>query len=172
MAYEHLKIDRKASDNKYLHRDFHVSADIGIAYVGRYYGDNGVKEYLTDFTKSYYQKLVEEIKEFGLIALEKYLKKIARLGRACGVHLIIATQRPSAKVVTGEIKANIGCRIALQTTSMLESRIILDRNGAETLKGKGDAILKLPTGTDEIHLQCPMITDEQILKTIKNYIGD
>lgn len=76
MAYEHLKIDRKASDNKYLHRDFHVSADIGIAYVGRYYGDNGVKEYLTDFTKSYYQKLVEEIKEFGLIALEKYLKKI------------------------------------------------------------------------------------------------
>lgn len=125
-----------------------------------------------------FSRVVVVIEELGDLmdasknVIEKYLKKIARLGRACGVHLIIATQRPSAKVVTGEIKANIGCRIALQTTSMLESRIILDHNGAETLKGKGDAILKLPTGTDEIHLQCPMITDEQILKTIKNYIGD
>lgn len=125
-----------------------------------------------------FSRIIVVVEELGDLmdisnkAVEKYLKKIARLGRACGVHLIIATQRPSSKVVTGEIKANIGCRLALQTTSMLESRIILDHNGAETLKGKGDAILKLPTGTDEIHLQCPMITDEQILKTIKNYIGE
>lgn len=126
----------------------------------------------------YFSRVVVVVEELGDLmdasknAVEKYLRKIARLGRACGVHLIIATQRPDAKVVTGQIKANVSCRLALQTTSAMESRIILDHNGAESLKGKGDAILKLPTGTDEIHLQCPMITDEQILKTIKNYIGE
>lgn len=125
-----------------------------------------------------FSRIVVVIEELGDLmavsqkAVEKYIIKIAQLGRACGVHLVIATQRPSSKVVTGEIKANIACRLALQTTSMLESRIILDHNGAEALRGKGDAILKLPTSSTEIHLQCPMITDEQILKTIENYIGD
>ena len=139
----------------------------------KYMEGRGLRKIPEEFTRIIV--VVEELgdlMDMGCKSVETYLKKIARLGRACGVHLIIATQRPSAKVVTGEIKANIGCRLALQTTSMLESRIILDHNGAESLKGKGDAILKLPTGTDEIHLQCPMITDEQILKTIQNYIGD
>ena len=73
---EHLKIDRKAGDNKYLHRDFHVTADIGLSYVGEHYGMDGVKEYLTDFAKSYYLLLANEVKEKGLIAIEDYLKKI------------------------------------------------------------------------------------------------
>ena len=104
--------------------------------------------------------------------VEDYIVKIARLGRACGIHLVIATQRPTVKVVTGEIKANIGCRFALQTTSSVDSRNILGKSGAELLKGKGDCLLKLPNKADEIHLQCPYVSDEDIMKCIKEFMGE
>ena len=65
-----LHIERKASDNKYLHKDFHVTADIGISYVGENYGDDAVKEYLTQYAKSFYKLLVEKVKKNGLKALE------------------------------------------------------------------------------------------------------
>ena len=68
---EKLFIDRKASDNKYLHRDFHVSADNGITYVGEKYGDDEVIEYLTQYAKSFYKLLVEKYMEMGLKALEE-----------------------------------------------------------------------------------------------------
>ena len=67
---EKLHIERKASDNKYLHRDFHVSADNGITYVGENYGDDAVIEFLTQYAKSFYSLLVKEVKEKGLKALE------------------------------------------------------------------------------------------------------
>ena len=63
------KMERRASDNKYLHKDFHVSLDLGIAYVGDRYGEDAVKEYLTDYAKSFYQKMT-------LAELENYFKKI------------------------------------------------------------------------------------------------
>lgn len=118
--------------------------------------------------------VIEELSDLMLAskkAVEKHIVKIAQLGRACGVHLIIATQRPTVDVVTGQIKANIGCRFALKTTSSIDSRNILDKSGAEKLSGKGDCLLKLPETTDEIHLQCPYISDKDIEKTIKNYSG-
>ena len=67
---EKLHIERKASDNKYLHRDFHVTADIGISYIDEKFGDEGVKEYLTQYALSFYKPLVEEVKKNGLKALE------------------------------------------------------------------------------------------------------
>ena len=76
MEKEHLFIERKASDNKYLHRDFHVSADIGLYFVGENFGDEGVKEYLVQFAQSYYALLAKQIKEQGLKPLDEYLHKI------------------------------------------------------------------------------------------------
>lgn len=68
---EKLHIERKAADNKYLHKDFHVTADIGITYVGENYGDEAVKDYLTQYAKSFYKLLAEKVKENGLKALEE-----------------------------------------------------------------------------------------------------
>ena len=73
---EKLHIERKASDNKYLHRDFHVSADNGITYVGENYGDDAVKDYLTQYAKSFYAPLAEEVKEKGLVALKENFENV------------------------------------------------------------------------------------------------
>lgn len=101
--------------------------------------------------------------------VEEYIVKIAQLGRACGVHLIIATQNPVVKVLTGLIKANLPCRIALKTASSIESRNILDHNGAELLNGNGDFLLKLPSQQSEIKLQCPYVSIECINNIINKY---
>lgn len=71
-----LIIERKSSDNKYLHRDFFVSGDIGISYVGNKYGDQAVVEYLIQYTKNYYSKLAERVLEKGFVELENYFKEI------------------------------------------------------------------------------------------------
>ena len=69
-------MDVRASDNKYLHRDFHASADIGLRYIGEKYGDNGVREYLQTFARAYYRPLVTAVKERGLIALKEQIEKV------------------------------------------------------------------------------------------------
>ena len=74
--------------------------------------------------------------------IEQRLIKIAQLGRACGVHLILATQRPRASVCTGLIKANIPCRIAFKCASKVDSRVVLEQNGAENLRGNGEALYR------------------------------
>jgi hypothetical protein len=76
MEKEKLYIERKASDNKYLHRDFFVTSDIGISYVGENYGDDAVIEYLEQYAKSYYKLLVKEVINKGLVALKDYFVTI------------------------------------------------------------------------------------------------
>lgn len=123
---------------------------------------------------NYYREIViiEELGDLMITSkglVEKYIVRIAQLGRACGVHLIIATQRPTVDVITGAIKANIGCRFALQTTSSIDSRNILGHNGSEKLRGCGDCLLKLPDKAEEIHIQCPFISNEEILDVIRDF---
>lgn len=94
--------------------------------------------------------------------VEDCVVRLAQKARAAGIHLIIATQRPTADVITGLIKANIPTRIALKVVSGMESRIILDRKGAEKLNGKGD-MLFLPNGAFEpIRVQGALISDREI----------
>jgi S-DNA-T family DNA segregation ATPase FtsK/SpoIIIE len=99
---------------------------------------------------------------------ETSIIRLAQLGRAAGIHLIIATQRPTVNVITGLIKSNIPCKIALQTASIRDSITILDHKGAESLTGKGDALLKLPDRVAEIRFQSSFIQDQDI-ENIVNY---
>ena len=100
--------------------------------------------------------------------VENPITRLAQLARAVGIHLIIATQRPSVNIITGTIKANFPARIAYRVISKIDSRTILDTSGADQLVGRGDMLMS--TGSDLIRLQCAFIdTDE--LEKITDYIG-
>jgi S-DNA-T family DNA segregation ATPase FtsK/SpoIIIE len=100
--------------------------------------------------------------------VETPIARLAQLARAIGIHLIIATQRPSVNIITGTIKANFPARIAFRVTSKIDSRTILDTGGADQLIGRGDMLLS--TGADLIRLQCAFVDTPEVEK-ITEYIG-
>ena len=102
----------------------------------------------------------------GYDRIENQLCRIAQIGRACGVHLILATQRPSTDVITGLLKSNIPSRIALSVSSSVDSKVILDCVGAEKLTGKGDMFLKLIGARDLTRLQSAFIGDKEQIEYI------
>ncbi len=114
--------------------------------------------------------VIDELADLMLVAakeVEESICRVAQMGRAAGMHLIIATQRPSSDVITGLMKANIPSRIAFAVASSLESRIILDTTGAEKLVGKGD-MLYAPLGIGKpLRVQGCMITDEEVAKVVE-----
>ena len=99
--------------------------------------------------------------------VETLICRIAQLSRACGIHLIIATQRPSREVLTGLIKVNLPTRVAFSVNSKINSRIILDENGAEQLLGKGD-MLYLQAGKEKERIQSSYISTKEIEQNIEN----
>ncbi|NNE26414.1 MAG: DNA translocase FtsK [Saprospiraceae bacterium] len=98
--------------------------------------------------------------------IELPIARLAQLARAIGIHLIIATQRPSVKIITGMIKANFPARIAFKVTSQIDSRTILDSKGAEQLIGKGDMLLSV--GSDIIRLQCAFVDTPEVENAIQH----
>jgi S-DNA-T family DNA segregation ATPase FtsK/SpoIIIE len=100
--------------------------------------------------------------------VELPIARLAQLARAIGIHLIIATQRPSVNIITGTIKANFPARIAFRVTSKIDSRTILDSGGADQLIGRGDLLFS--TGSDLIRLQCPFVDTPEVDK-ICDFIG-
>jgi DNA segregation ATPase FtsK/SpoIIIE, S-DNA-T family len=101
--------------------------------------------------------------------VELPIARLAQLARAIGIHLIIATQRPSVNIITGTIKANFPARLAFRVTSKIDSRTILDAGGADQLIGRGDMLLSL--GSDIIRLQCPFVDTPEV-ERIVNFIAD
>ncbi|MFH1004918.1 MAG: DNA translocase FtsK 4TM domain-containing protein [Bacteroidota bacterium] len=142
-----------------------------------------IKEYNTKFINrklnpkkghKYLPYIVVVVDEFGdLIAtsgkeVEMPLTRLAAIGRAPGIHLIIATQRPSVNVVTGLIKANFPARIAFRVQAKVDSRTILDAGGADQLVGKGDMLFSM--GSELIRLQCPFVDTPEV-ESITEFIG-
>jgi S-DNA-T family DNA segregation ATPase FtsK/SpoIIIE len=101
--------------------------------------------------------------------VEQPIARIAQLARAVGIHLVIATQRPSVNVITGTIKANFPARLAFRVLSKIDSRTILDAGGADQLIGRGDMLLS--TGSDLIRLQCAFVDTPEVEK-ISDFIGE
>ena len=116
----------------------------------------------------YFVIVIDELADLMMVAgkdVESSIVRIAQLGRAAGIHLIVATQRPSADVVTGLIRANIDNRVALSVDNAINSRIILDQKGAEQLLGRGDMLVKL-RGKKPRRAQGCWVSDEEIEQTV------
>ena len=100
--------------------------------------------------------------------IENYIQKLSQMARAAGIHIIMATQRPSVDVITGTIKANFPTRISFQVTSKIDSRTILGEQGAEQLLGKGD-MLYMSSANRIVRIHAPFVADNEIEK-INNFL--
>jgi S-DNA-T family DNA segregation ATPase FtsK/SpoIIIE len=115
--------------------------------------------------------VIDEVADLIMTAgkeVEQPIGRLAQLARAIGIHLVLATQRPSVNIITGTIKANFPARIAFRVTSKIDSRTILDGNGADQLIGRGDMLYS--TGSDMLRLQCPFVDTPEV-EEICDFIG-
>jgi len=118
--------------------------------------------------------VIDELADLMMIAadeVERYICRIAQMARATGLHLIIATQRPSVDVVTGLIKANFPARIAFAVTSQVDSRVILDQPGAERLLGRGDMLFMAPDANKLVRLQGCFVSDRELKRLVRYWKG-
>lgn len=145
-------------------------ADAGVRDIRRY-NQAMVKDGNPSATLPFIVVVIDELADLMTVApveLEEAVQRLAQMGRAAGIHLVMATQRPSADVVTGTIKANIPSRVAFAVASQVDSRIVLDMPGAERLVGRGD-MLFLPMGASKpIRAQGAYISEQELEALVKH----
>ena len=150
-----------------MERRYEVFEDTKCKNISAY---NKMCEEKTEFQKMpYIVFIIDELADLMLVAakdVEDSIMRITQMARAAGIHLIVATQRPSTDVITGVVKANIPSRISFAVSSSIDSRTILDQTGAEKLLGKGDMLFK-PMGENvPIRIQGAYVSDEELQKIV------
>ena len=156
-----------------MEKRYETFADVGVKNITGY--NELVEKKKPGMSKMYYiVAIIDELADLMLVAskeVEDSIMRITQMARAAGIHLIVATQRPSTDVITGVVKANIPSRLSFAVASNVDSRTILDQSGAEKLLGKGD-MLYLPMGANiATRIQGCFISEEEIERVI-NYVCD
>jgi S-DNA-T family DNA segregation ATPase FtsK/SpoIIIE len=144
---------------------YELLEEAGVSDIRRYNADVE-----PDKRRPYIVVVIDEFADLlmqGVEGFEESIIRLAQKARASGIHLVLATQRPSADVIKGLLKTNIPGRIALSVSSQIDSKIILDMQGAENLTGNGDLICLCPAFRDGIRLQGAYITNDEIKKIIE-----
>ncbi|MCR4329825.1 MAG: DNA translocase FtsK [Candidatus Roizmanbacteria bacterium] len=116
--------------------------------------------------------IIDELADLMMYAskeVEDTITRIAQMARAVGIHLVLATQRPSVDVITGLMKANIPARVSFNVSSMIDSRVIIDTPGAEKLLGKGDMLFVSPSQQKPVRIQSPFVSEPEIKRIVEHF---
>ena len=140
---------------------YHVLSKSGVRNIKAYHAQGNKLPYIVI--------IIDELADLMQVAaktVESAITRLAQLSRAVGIHLILATQRPSVDVITGVIKANFPSRISFKVASKVDSRTVLDMNGAENLLGKGDLLFIRPGDAKPVRGQCSFVSDDEVRRVI------
>ncbi len=157
---------------KEMERRFQLFSQYSVRDISGYREQRALDESMENLP--YIVLIVDELSDLMMVAskdVESHITRLAQMARACGIHLIIATQRPSVDVITGTIKANIPSRISFQVSSSIDSRTILDQSGAEKLLGKGDMLYFPSTLQKPKRMQGAFVTDGEVQHVVQ-YLSD
>ncbi|MBZ5570865.1 MAG: DNA translocase FtsK 4TM domain-containing protein [Acidobacteriia bacterium] len=160
-----------------MERRLKLLAEKGVRNIDQYnklFDENGTPSLFGDSEEErplpYIVIIIDELADLMMLDsgnVEESITRLAQMARAVGIHLVLATQRPSVDVITGLIKANFPARISFRVATKVDSRTILDANGAESLLGRGD-MLYLPSGSARVHrLHAPFVTEKEIAAVVE-----
>jgi S-DNA-T family DNA segregation ATPase FtsK/SpoIIIE len=166
-----VEMDRVIGALQWMTREmdkrYHMFAQVGSRNITDY---NAKMKLQGQKKLPYLVVVIDELADLMMIApdeTEKTITRLAQLARATGIHMILATQRPSVDVVTGLIKANFPARIAFAVASNTDSRVILDQPGAERLLGRGDMLYQAPDAPAPVRLQGVFVSDSEIQRLVE-----
>lgn len=171
MAPVVVELDRVVSALQWVSREmdrrYHLFAQVGVRNIDDY---NRRERQSGGRSMHYIVVVIDELADLMMLApheTEMVITRLAQLARATGIHLVIATQRPSVDVVTGLIKANFPARIAFAVASSVDSRVILDQPGAERLLGRGDMLFQAPDAAAPIRMQGAYVSEGELNRLIQ-----